>query len=306
MNAPAPGPSPYRNRFWFRAPLVLLVPAVLLATFFALRYSHSREADVASAPDSSLQTNWQPAMNVSALVPSGTRRTVFPYSVVPGGVRDAKELSTAAAKDSVVAEHYSGFQVARAHNLRLERPALMYVSYRLNNHVYWTRHPMTIPAGETLISDGESLARVRCGNRLSPVAALPVSHLEPSAEKLETPEFVPPLLADLSPREGFPIDPLIVGMPGFGPGFGPIPGSGPVASGVPPTGAPPTGTTPTGTTPTGTPPVGFRPLLPPGVAPPGSNSNPLPPPVSTPEPGSLTLLLCGAFLFGALWAFLRK
>jgi hypothetical protein len=291
LNAPAPVPAPYRNRFWFRVPLVLLVPAVLLVTFFALRHPLSREAE-ASAPDSSLQTNWQPTINVSALVSSGVRRTVFPYSVVPGGVRDAKELSTAAANDPVVAEHYSGFQMARAHTLRLDRPLLLYVSYRLNNHVYWTRNRMTIPAGETLISDGESFARVRCGNRLSPVAALPVSHLEPSAEKLETPEFVPPLLADLSPREGSSVDPLIAKMPGFGP----IPGSGPVAFGVPPTGVPPTGTSP----------VGFPPVLPPGVTPPGSNSNPPSPPVSTPEPGALTLLLCGAFLFGALWTFLRK
>src|ERR1043166_5606099 len=246
LNAPAPAPTPYRNRFWFRAPLLLLVPAVLLVPFLALRHSHSRQAEVASAPGSLLETNWQSAIDVSASAPPASRRVVFPYSVVPGGVRDAKELSTAAAKDPVVAEHYSGFRVAGAHTLRLDRPTMMYVSYRLNNRVYWTRNRMTIPAGETLISDGENFARVRCGNRLSPVAALPVSLSEPSAEKLETPDFVPPLLADLSPREGFGIDPLLAKLPPFSP----LPGSGPVASGVPPIGVPP---------------VGFPPVLPPGV-----------------------------------------
>jgi len=261
----------------------------------ALRHSLSRETEIASGPYASLRDNWQSAIDVSTSASTGSRRAVFPYSVIPGGVRDAKELGSAAANDPVVAEHYAGFHIARAHTLRLDRPTMMYVSYRLKNGVYWTRNRMTIPAGETLISDGENYARVRCGNRLSPVATLPVSLAEPSAEKLETPAFVPPLLADLSPREGFAVDPLIANMPGFGP----IPSAGPVATGVPPVGV-----LPVGVIPVGVPPVGFPPILPPGVTPPGSE-NP-PPPVSTPEPGSLSLLLCGALLFGALWTFLRK
>src|SRR5262245_31942841 len=65
LSAPAPVPAPYRNRFWFRSPLLLLVPAVLLVTFFALRHSLPRQADVASEPASSLQTNWQSAVNDS-------------------------------------------------------------------------------------------------------------------------------------------------------------------------------------------------------------------------------------------------
>jgi len=290
LNAPAPAPMPYRNRFWFRAPLLLLVPAVLLVTFLALRHSFWRETEISSGRYASLQDNWQSAIDVSTSASTASRRAVFPYSVIPGGVRDAKELGSAAANDPVVAEHYAGFRIARAHTLRLDRPTMMYVSYRLKNRVYWTRNRMTIPAGETLISDGENYARVRCGNRLSPVATFPVSLSEPSAEKLETPAFVPPLLANLSPREGFTVDPLIANMPGFGP----VPSGGPVASGVPPAGV----------LPVGVPPVGFPPILPPGVTPPGSE-NP-PPPVSAPEPGSLCLLLSGALLFGALWTFLRK
>ena len=280
MNAPAPA-SPYRNEFWFRAPLLLLVPAVLLVTFFAVRHARSRASAVASAPVSSLETSWQAAMDVSSSEAPESRRAVFPYSVIPGGVRDANELQSAATKDPVVAEHYSDFRIARAHTLRLDRPTLMYVSYRLNNHVYWTRNRTTIPAGETLISDGESYARVRCGNRLSPVAALPVSVSEPASEKLENPDWVPPLLANLMPGEGFGDYPYPTNLPEF-----PVlPTSGPVAS--------------------GTPPVGFPPILPPGVAPPGSNTNQPPPPISTPEPSALTLLVCGTLAFG-IWAFLRK
>jgi hypothetical protein len=281
LNAPAPAPTPYRNQFWFRAPLLLLVPAVLLVTFFAVRHARSRATQSATGPVSSLETNWQAAMNLSSTEAPETRRAVFPYSVIPGGVRDAGELQNAAKKDPVVAGHYSDFQMARAHTLRLDRPALMYVSYRLNNRVYWTRNRMTIPAGETLISDGESYARVRCGNRLSPIAALPVSVSEPPAEKLENPDWVPPLLANLMPAEGFGDFPYPTNLPQL-----PVlPTAGTVAS--------------------GTPPAGFPPILPPGVAPLGSNTTPPPPPVPTPEPGALPLLLSGALLFG-IWAFFRK
>ena len=297
MNAPAPAAKPYKNQFWFRAPLLLLVPTVLLVPFFAVRYLHRQAPLSLSAPVSSLQTNWQTAFDLSASASPASRRVVFPYSVIPGGVRDANELHSAAAKDPVVAEHYSDFRIARAHTIRLDRPTAMFVSYRMNNHVYWTRNRMTIPAGETLISDGESYARVRCGNRLSPIAALPVSISEPPAEKLDSPDFVPPLLANLMPGEEFGAFPYPANLPGFPA----LPSSGPIASGVSP--------------------VGFPPIIPPGVIPTGANTG-LPtgpptgsptgpstgssPPVATAEPGSLTLLLCGAFFFGALWAFLRK
>jgi hypothetical protein len=279
LNAPAPVTQPYRNRFWFRAPLLLFVPAVLLVTLFALRHLHRAEA-VPNGSIASLGTNWQTVFDLSASTES--RRTVFPYSVIPGGVRDANELRSAAAKDPVVAEHYSNFRIARAHTIRLDRPTAMFVSYRMNNHVYWTRNRMTIPAGETLISDGESYARVRCGNRLSPIAALPVSIAEPPAEKLETPGFIPPLLANLMPGEEFGAFPLPNSLSGP-----PVFRGGPIASGAFS--------------------VGFPPILPPGTTlPPGGTIVMPSPPVAAPEPGALALLFCAAFLFGTLWAFFRK
>src|SRR5262249_28926491 len=80
LNAPAPAQTPYRNQFWLRAPLLLLVPAVLLVTFFAVRHRGSRVSAVVSL--TSLQTNWQAAMDVSSSTAPESRRAVFPYSVI--------------------------------------------------------------------------------------------------------------------------------------------------------------------------------------------------------------------------------
>ena len=130
---------------------------------------------------------------------------------------------------------------------------------------------MVIPAGEALLSDGENLARVRCANRLSPVAAKPVAATEPSKEELNEPSFVPPLMADLLPGEAVGMFP---GAPAAVP-------PGPLASNSPPA------------------PI-FPPFLGPGVPPILPFNTPVPPPVTAREPNSLALLLCGLALVAVL------
>src|ERR1700739_3345347 len=204
-NVLLPAPGPVKSRFSHLPRILaraamLLVPAVLLFAFLTvklLRYSAAQQVhtpvysqDVNSVDDS--QDSSAPGQNGqrSFAASSQPSRPIFPYSIVPGGVRDAGELQSAASHDPVVARHYSDFRIAAARTVRLEKPLEMYVSYRRNNQVYWTRNRMLIPAGESLISDGENLARVRCGNRLSAVAAKPVAVSEPSKEELNAPEFI--------------------------------------------------------------------------------------------------------------------
>ena len=112
---------------------------------------------------------------------------MFPYSVIPGGARNSRELSVAARREPVVAAHYAGFSVAHTRVIRLPYDKLAYVSYRLGNHIYWTKTKVTLHQGETLLSDGEHLARTRCGNRISDVAMTPVSPQEPPQKLLSTP-----------------------------------------------------------------------------------------------------------------------
>lgn len=114
-------------------------------------------------------------------------RPVYPYSVVPGGVQDAKELKWVAEHDPIVAAHYAGFDYDHARVVRLTLARTAYVSYRIGNHVYWTHHRVTLHKGEKLITDGRMTARTRCANRVEEAPQQAASPVEPPVEKFDEP-----------------------------------------------------------------------------------------------------------------------
>ena len=129
-----------------------------------------------------------PASLARAVNRSQSTREIFPLSVIHGGAYTSEELARARRSDPVVAAHYSGFGSHPAFR-KAPRDLLLYVSYRRGNQVYWSKTRHKIPQGETVIADGASLARARCGNRLSSIPQLPVApSKEPAEEVLNTPE----------------------------------------------------------------------------------------------------------------------
>ncbi len=50
---------------------------------------------------------------------------------------------------------------------------LVYVSYRIGNKVFWTKHKLALRKGEAMLSDGTNMARTRCGNRISVLPVRP-------------------------------------------------------------------------------------------------------------------------------------
>jgi PEP-CTERM motif len=252
--------------------LVALVP-VLLALPFARRNMERHHA---------LQSGISQPLPVAARAiplqpsPAVVGRTLYPYSVIPGGVESAAELKSAIAHDPVVARHYAGFDVAKTHVIRLDQDRMEYVSYRLGDRVFWTNRELTIRKGETLITDGTHEARTRCGNRLSENAVGPTSAAQPSAQALNSPPAAPPELfaGNYLPAEipdgRLPLLPMGGNTPG-----------GPVGTIIPPAYFPYVGGGPPGT-----------PLTP-----------PVPPPVNTPEPASILLLAAG---LGSVLVFGRR
>jgi hypothetical protein len=114
-------------------------------------------------------------------------RPVYRYSVVPGGVRDAKELRWAADHDPVVRAHYAGFDYDHARVVKLVLARTAYISYRIGNKVYWTRHRVSLKKGETVITDGRMTARTRCANRVEEVPQQAASEAEPPAARFDEP-----------------------------------------------------------------------------------------------------------------------
>jgi hypothetical protein len=206
-------------------------------------------------------------------------RPLYPYSVIPGGAYSREELARAVANDPVVAWHYADFDVSKARVIQLDHSEAMYVSYRIGGDVFWTKKPLVLPAGELLLTDGKTMARTRCGNRLSATPATPISPRQPAPEAMENaPDFAlysalqSPILPVSAPI--LPVVPDIAAPPGVVPPLGPLDS---FPSPIPAPNFPIVGS--------GAPPYGGLPG-PPGIIAP-------PPPVPTPEPGTLTLLAVG-------------
>jgi hypothetical protein len=210
-------------------------------------------------------------------------RLVYPYSVVPGGVSSAEELREVAAHDGTVAAHYAGFDYKRARVIQVDRPRLVYLSYRKGSRVFWTRKQASLHPGEKLITDGRITARTRCGNQVSVLPQANTAPEEPLIAELDRPdavasgvEFPSSLNSNL-----LQVDPV---MP-IGPGStasGTLVGPGPPGVGVP--------------FPIGPPILGGG-----GCVPSKKNHYcksapppPPPPPPAVPEPGTVVLVLSGA------------
>ena len=221
-------------------------------------------------------------------VQTRNRRTVYPYSVVPGGVTSAEELQEAADHDPVVSEHYSGFDYKRARIVEVSEPKLVYLSYRRGDKIFWTHKQASLHKGEKLLTDGHTTARTRCGNQVSVLPQANTSPQEPTMAELDRPDAMASGMYQAGPPELdsrlFDLDP---GLP-IGP-VSSVPGNL-FAGGPPPGGFIPM-------------PLGGVPIVPTAhKCPPGDTSQecqnppppPPPPPPAVPEPATIVLVASGA------------
>ncbi len=118
-------------------------------------------------------------------------RPVYRYSVISGGAHNRQELRDAISRDPVVADHYRTVSLDRVRVEKLTEERRAYVSYRVGDRVYWTKHKVTLPEGERILTDGVNQIRARCGNCISYEPQLPTSDEEPDAIEFET--FAPPV-----------------------------------------------------------------------------------------------------------------
>jgi hypothetical protein len=271
-------------RIWIA--LLALVLVAFTAWWIASRFHYSSSSVDAMNSDSAL-TN--PSQNLAALAANSFssaprtegRQVVYPYSIVPGGVRSPEDLHQVSLRDRVVGRHFSGFDFRRAKVVELQQARLVYLSYRIGNKVFWTKKQVHLRKGEKLISDGVISARTRCANQVSATPQKAISAEEPPAEAFEDPfeaggttrqiPFPGNFESALFNRELAGFDPQ--GPPGS-PLFGP--GSSAGLPGVYPPPVPSGGCDAT------------KEQCSPGPPPP-----PPPPPTPVPEPGTIVLISSG-------------
>ena len=111
----------------------------------------------------------------------------YPYSVIPGGVRDVADLQEQAARDYVVRRHFARFDYRHARLVRSNKSRQVYLSYRIRDRIFWTRKKVRLLQAELLLTDGNITARARCGNQISETPKPEVSEEEPPEEVLDQP-----------------------------------------------------------------------------------------------------------------------
>src|SRR5271170_2076359 len=186
---------------------VLFLESVLVSVVLPYNYGYAHR----SSTDGKVSTTLQEAPTDSdwfapTLELAKPDRVLYPYSVIPGGVRNSAELRNAVAHDEVVARHYSDFDLREVRVARLQEARGVFVSYRVGSRIFWTKNRLNLPAGETVVTDGEHMARTRCGNRISEAPVGPVLNNEPSPQAMEIP-------ADgglLAAPESSPVLPLLL------------------------------------------------------------------------------------------------
>lgn len=220
LNDAAVGKRVRRRRSWYRRRLrmqrtllAVVVGGVIAGACWqnAVRYFSLPTLHASQALPASFWTrgNVRKDLALAAAQSAGSRNPlaripgVYPYSIVPGGVKDPDDLRYAALRDYVVRRHYARFNYKHAQLVRVTEPREVYLSYRVRDTVYWTRKRIRLHLGELLLTDGKITARARCGNQISDVAKPEVSQEEPEEDVLDQP------VASIDAAPSLPIRPLL-------------------------------------------------------------------------------------------------
>jgi hypothetical protein len=219
-------PTDKKKRLWLTTLVLLFLLHLSVFTAYRIKTSAGWSDNI---PDASLQR--APVKSSVERRPSSksnpsSGRVIYPNSVIRGGVRTPEEFKAALLKDSIVAAHFSDFNGPKSRIVELKADKEAYVSYRVNDRVYWTKKRIRLAKGEKLLTDGANYARARCGNRISEVSQAPTSAAEPAYAILDTPiptdDRDPVLLGAMTKPAGASPDQLL--PPAFG--FAPVPGTG--------------------------------------------------------------------------------
>jgi hypothetical protein len=138
-------------------------------------------------------------------------------------VHSIAALREAVAREAVVAEHYAHLDISRVRLDSVVGERRVYVSYRIGDRVYWTKHPVTLQPGELILTDGQTEIRARCGNCITTRPMEPVSALEPDLVEFDRAIEPLPFLAST------PLNQFSAGLPTLDVPYAGLPPAGPIS-----------------------------------------------------------------------------
>jgi hypothetical protein len=128
-----------KKRLWLTTFVLLFL--LHLCLFTAYRVSKNADSWSDVVPNASVEhTPAKTPARPESPSHSNSRlgRVIYPNSVIRGGARNPEEFKAALLKDSIVAAHFSDFNTSQSRIVDLSVDKAAYVSYRINDKVYWT------------------------------------------------------------------------------------------------------------------------------------------------------------------------
>jgi hypothetical protein len=161
------------KRLW-----VLLLAGIALTGCNRSGSSSSKPSGAHAASGATLSADDQ-SWDVSAhLQPTAVRqrvsRTVYPFSLVAGGVYSAGDLARAIAVSDSLRAHYKNFDFKHVRLIRIQNNTPAFVSYRKDGKIFWTKRKIALHSGELVLADGHYLVRARCANQISFAPQTPI------------------------------------------------------------------------------------------------------------------------------------
>lgn len=149
--------------------------------------SSSKPSAGHAASDASLQSDdrsWDSSARSKATgMNSRATHPVYPFSLVSGGVYSAHDLARALATSNSLRAHYANFDFRHVRLIRIQNDTPAFVSYRKDGQIFWTKHKLTLHAGELVLADGRYLVRARCANQISFAPQEPVDPIPSDVEQ---------------------------------------------------------------------------------------------------------------------------
>lgn len=127
-----------------------------------------------------------------------TTHPVYNYSLIPGGVENVDDFCEQIQFDAA----FMGFNCAYAREIHLTNDIRVFMTFRKDGLVRWTRKPVLVRGGERVYTDGTRSFLARCANEIR------FTPQEPSME-VETSELQDPEVPHASNVPALPSQPSV-------------------------------------------------------------------------------------------------